>query len=146
MQWTPVNIAAVVAGGALLFVIVVLLLVNRNRSMRLTTKTTTKTTSTLPEPDQPIPQLSVVKMAGCPACTHLMPVIKQLQQSGTNVKLIDGPTLGMQWHRDNGVTGYPTICITESVGTGGQIKLTKMYRGARTADAIKQWATAEGAA
>lgn len=141
-QWTPINIAAVVAAAVFVLIVAVLLLVNRNPSMRgagCDANAEDRSIHKTGERQADVRQLTVVKMEGCPACTALMPIIKQLQTAGTDIKLIDGPKLGMEWHRKNGVRAYPTVCLTTPAADGTP-QVVKFYRGPRTMKDIATFA------
>lgn len=150
-EWNTVNIATVTSAVVLVIIVITLVLVNRNASMRgascdkaaefLGVNEALKGNANPKQSHNATLQLSVVKMNWCPACKALTPVIKQLQQAGTIVKIIDGPALGMEWHRKNNVQAYPTVCLTRPDQNQNAVpEVVKFYRGPRTVEGIAMFA------
>jgi hypothetical protein len=132
-HWSPVQIAAAVAAAVVVVVVLVLVLVNRSPTMQTTRADDGAARA-------PAPQLMVIKKHDCPACKTLVPIVKTLQAAGTRVQLVEGPAMGMQWHRDNNVRAYPTICMASGNPADGSLRVTRVYNGPRTGAGIRTFA------
>jgi hypothetical protein len=133
-QWNAITISAVVTAVVIAIVFITIIVVNFNKSLYGVFVT--------PPVDPEIldrkTQLALIKKSNCPGCTTLMPTIKKLQSEGINIKLVEGPTMSLKWHKSNGVTSYPTVCIMETGASNRVLKILNPRQ--RSAEAIRTFA------
>jgi thiol-disulfide isomerase/thioredoxin len=140
-KWDAVTISAVVGAAVVVIVVMVLLLVRNRSSVHGLRSAEPAGKSAAAAHPVSGAELAVIKATWCGACNALMPTVKKLQQDGVAVKLIEGPTMGEQWQRQNGVVAYPTICMLDPVTNRVVAKLTGRDRSAQ---AIRSFAESYG--
>lgn len=150
-EWSAVTISALIGAAVLIAVIVIVLLINArpqqphsydpSKKMITKPKSSKKQITSKSQSQQKSNsniKFTLIKMKGCGGCNALMPTIRQLQtQYNVDVHLVEGPSMGMQWLRQNKIEYYPTMCFMDITSN----KVVRKYSGnSRSIESILQFA------